>query len=253
MDAFEPETRVDEIAEDIFRICTYVKSFDLGFNVFLIRDDEPLLFHLGLNLIFPKVHEAVGSLIDVSRLRWLAFSHYGADECGSINRWLELAPQSTAACSVVGKRVSVDDVALRPARELLDGEVIETGKRRFRFLQTPHLPHGWDAGLMFEETTRTLLCSDLGTHHGEVEPIITEGLGDRTRHGIEKYADGPMDHAHVWTPRTESTFRRLASLQPRTLAIMHGSSFQGDGAGALLEAMDVWREMLAPEPVGSLA
>lgn len=235
---------VTEIAEDVFRICNYVAAFDLQFNTFLIRDEEPLLFHTGLNMLFSENVEAVGSLIDPADLRWIGFSHYEADECGALNRWLVLAPEATAACSVVAKRVSVDDVALRPAAELMDGETLLIGRHRLRFVQTPHVPHGWDAGMMFDELTGTLFCSDLGTHHGDAEPVITSGLGERTREGIERYLDGPMDQSFAWTMHTEATLHRLMDLEPKTLAIMHGSSFQGDCRGALAEVSEVWWEML---------
>lgn len=235
---------ITEIAEDVFRICNYVAPFDLQFNSFLIRDEEPLLFHAGLNMLFSENTEAVGSLIDVADLRWIGFSHYEADECGALNRWQVMAPQSEAVCSAVAKRVSVDDVALRPAFELLDGEMLVTGKHRLRFLQTPHVPHGWDAGMLFDEVTGTLLCSDVGTHHGDVGPMISSGLGERTRQGIERYVGSEMDHAHGWTNETESILRRMADLEPTTLAIMHGSSFQGDCRRALGEVSEVWWEML---------
>lgn len=235
---------ITEIAEDIFRICNYVAPFDLGFNTFLIRDEEPLLFHTGLNMLFAENNEAVGSLIDPTDLRWIAFSHYEADECGALNRWMMQAPESTALCSAVAKRVSVDDVSLRPARELMDGETVVTGKHRLRFLQTPHVPHGWDAGMMFDELTGTLFCSDVGTHHGNAAAVVTSGLGELTRLGIGRYVGTPMDHVHAWTHKTEGVLHRLADLEPKTLAIMHGSSFQGDCREALGEVAEVWREVL---------
>jgi len=239
-------TTVTEIAPDIFRLCTYIKPYDLQFSQFLIRDEEPLLFHTGLNMIFPEVIAAAESVFDPTTLRWIAFSHYEADECGALNKWLTVAPQSTAACSIVGKGVSVDDVSVRPARGLADGEMLSTGRYRLRFLQTPHVPHGWDAGLMYEEVTGTLLCSDIGTHHGDREPVIEVGIADRTRDGISRYVGGPMDHAHPYTARAAGVLARLADLKPRTLATMHGSTYQGDGQQALMEIAQVWKETLTP-------
>src|SRR5436190_12385680 len=149
-------TRVDEIAPDIFRISTYVPDFNLQFNQFLVKDDKPLLFETGMKQMFPLVREAVSRVIDPASLRYVSFSHFEPDECGSLNEWLALAPRAEAICSVVGAMVFVNDGAVRPARGLNHDEVIQTGKYRFRFKSTPHLPHGWDAGMLFEETTQTL-------------------------------------------------------------------------------------------------
>ena len=143
--------RVDEIAPDVFRICVYVPEMQLQFNHFLIRDDEPLLFHAGYRGMFPLLREAVGRVMDPSKLRWIGFSHFESDECGALNHWLEIAPSAQAACSQIGSIVSVDDYAIRPSRGLTDGEVLVTGKYRFRFCSTKHLPHGWDAGMLFED------------------------------------------------------------------------------------------------------
>src|SRR4029077_14860293 len=166
-------TRVDEISADIFRISTYVPEFNLQFNQFLIRDDEPLLFETGMKQIFPLIREAVSKVIDPASLRYVSFSHFEPDECGSLNEWLGLAPRAEALCSVVGAMVFVNDAAVRPARGLANDETVRTGKYTFRFKSTPHLPHGWDAGVLFEETTRTLLCSDLLGHAGDTS-VITE-------------------------------------------------------------------------------
>src|SRR5215475_6651464 len=153
-------TRVDEIAPDIFRISTYFADFNLQFNQFLVRDDEPLLFETGMKQLFPLVREAVSRIIDPGSLRYVSFSHFEPDECGSLNEWLTIAPRAEALCSVVGAMVFVNDSALRPARARNNDEVIRTGKHAVRFKATPHLPHGWDAGVLFEEKTQTLLCSD---------------------------------------------------------------------------------------------
>jgi flavorubredoxin len=145
----ESRTTIDEVAPDVFRISTYVPEADLQFGQFLVRDKEPLLFETGMKGLFPAVREAVAKLIDPTTVRWVAFSHFEADECGSLNEWLALAPRAQAACSLVGAIVSVDDFAMRPARQLTDGEEFTTGKRRYRFLHTPHVPHCWEAGMLF--------------------------------------------------------------------------------------------------------
>src|SRR5215471_19278284 len=143
---------ITEIAPDTYRISIYVPQANLQFNHFLIKDDEPLLFHTGLKAMFPLVHEAVATLINPAQLRWIGFSHFESDECGALNRWLEAAPMAEPTCSLTGALVSVNDFAAKPARGLSQDDVLSTGKYRFRFCQTPHLPHGWDAGVLFEET-----------------------------------------------------------------------------------------------------
>jgi flavorubredoxin len=234
---------VTEIAPDVFRISTYVAPFDLQFNQFLVRDDEPLLFHTGLRALLPAVREAVASLIEPAALRWISFSHFEADECGSLNDWLTLAPKAQTACSFVGAAVSVDDVSLRPARALQDGETFSTGNKRYRFLHTPHVPHCWEAGMLFEESTATLFCSDLLDHGGDVEPLTESDVVGRHRDNLLRFQQGPFANYMPWTPNTEPTLRRLADLQPRTLAIMHGSAFRGDGRQALIDEIQVLREI----------
>ena len=148
---------ITEIGPDLYRISTYVPEIDLQFNEFLVKDDQPLLFHTGMKAMFPFVRDEVARVIDPSSIRWIGFSHFEADECGSLNEWLQIAPAAQPVCSTVGALVNVNDFATRPARGMTDGEVLNTGKYRFRFLQTPHVPHGWDAGLLFEEVRGTLL------------------------------------------------------------------------------------------------
>ncbi len=236
--------RVTEIAPDLYSISIYVPEFNLRFNHFLIKDDEPLLFHTGMKHMFPLVREAVASILDVKRLRWISFSHFEADECGALNDWLAAAPRAEPACSLVGALVSVNDAALRPARALANEEVLTTGKYRLRFRQTPHVPHNWEAGLLFEETTRTLLCSDLFTHEGDVEPVIESGIVDRARHWLIQGQAGPFANAYPYTPLTGPTLHGLADLKPKRLALMHGSSFVGDGEGALRELATTMQELL---------
>jgi flavorubredoxin len=227
-------TSVTEIAPDIFRICTFIPEADLQFGQFLVRDDEPLLFHSGMRGIFPMVKDAVATLIDPADLRWIGFSHFEADECGALNEWLAVAPNATPVCSMVGKMVSVDDfIGKDLTRGMADGEVLETGKRRFRFLATPHLPHCWEAGFMFEETSGVLFCSDLFHQNGDVEPLTTSDVVGRARQTILDYQQGPLANYLPYTKNTGRDLERLAALNPKVLATMHGSVYEGDGAAAL--------------------
>ncbi len=236
-------TTVNEVAPDVFRIATYVPEADLEFGQFLVRDEEPLLFETGMKALFPAVREAVAKVLDPSTIRWVSFSHFEADECGALNEWLSIAPRAQAACSLVGAIVSVNDFATRPARSLEDGENFSTGKRRFRFLHTPHVPHCWEAGVLFEETDRTLFCSDLLQQNGERPPVGGPELVDLCRQSMMNYQKGPFANYLPYTPHTDGTFRRLAALEPKTLATMHGSVLRGDGAQALRELAAVVREI----------
>ena len=237
--------QITEVAPDLFRITTFLEPFNLQFSQFLVHYAEPLLYHTGPRALFPAVKEAVASLIDVRTLRWIGVSHFEADECGSLPEWQQLAPQSDAVCSMVGKLVSVDDcLALRPAKGMTDGEVLETGKYRFRFLATPHVPHCWESGLMFEETQRTLLCSDLLHQNGNVEPVTQSDVVGRSRDVLMEYQQGPLANYMPYCTLTDSTINRLASLQPKTVATMHGSVYVGDGGKALRDLATVFREVL---------
>jgi len=240
-------TMITEVAPDLFRIATFVEPFNLQFSQFLVRDEEPLLFHTGPRALFAVVREAVASLIDLQSLRWIGFSHFEADECGTLPEWQSLAPQSMAVCSMVGKLVSVDDcLALRPAKGMTDGEVLQTGKYRFRFLATPHVPHCWEAGLLFEETQRTLLCSDLFHQAGDVEPVAQSDVIGRCRHVLLEYQKGPLANYIPYCTLTDATLKRLATLQPKTLATMHGSVYAGDGSRALHNLAAVFQEVFDP-------
>ena len=152
--------RIDEIAPDLFRISIYVPQIDLQFNHFLVRDEEPLLFHTGMRRMFPDVRDAVARVLDPATIRWISWSHFEVDECGALNDWLAIAPRAQAACSQVGVLVNLEDFAARPPRGLTRDEVIDTGRHRFRFIPTPHLPHGWDAGVLFEGAADELRASD---------------------------------------------------------------------------------------------
>ena len=235
---------VTEIAPDIYQIVTYVPEADLQFNQFLVKDEEPLLFHTGMNALFPLVQEAVASLIDPATLRWISFSHFEADECGSLNQWLQLAPNAQAACSMLGAMVSVNDFAIRPARGLEHGEVLSTGKHRFRFLRTPHVPHCWEAGMLFEETNGTLLCSDLFHQGGIVEPLTTSDVIERARKTLVDYQAGPLANYMPYTKHTDGILQSLAELKPRTIAPMHGSAYVGDGERAIRDFAVMMREVL---------
>ncbi len=238
-------TNITEIAPDIFRINTFIPEFNLGFSQFLVRDDEPLLFHTGMKGIFPIVREAVATLIDPAKLRWVGFSHFEADECGSLNEWQAIAPEATAVCSFVAKVVSVDDFAPKnPAKGMADGETFETGSRRFRFISTPHVPHCWEAGMLFEETTGVLFCTDLLHQNGDVEPSTTSDVIGRARETFREYQGGPLANYFPYTANTDGEIRRLAALKPKLLATMHGSVFEGDGDRALLDYAEMIQQEL---------
>jgi flavorubredoxin len=235
--------KITEIARDIFKISTFIPEIDLEFNQFLVRDDEPMLFHTGLKRLFPQVREAVARLVPPKAIRWIGFSHYEADECGSLNDWLELAPEAQTICSLVGALVSLNDVSIRPPRPMADDEVLETGKHRFRFLRTPHVPHCWEASLLFEETSGTLFCSDILTHNGEVEPVTESDVVGRAKDSLLRAEAGPFADAYPYTQQTDGIMNRLADLRPNVLALMHGSSFVGNGEKALRDYATVLREV----------
>jgi flavorubredoxin len=236
--------RVAEIAPDHYSISIYVPEFNLRFNHFLIKDDEPLLFHTGMKQMFPLVRDAVARVIDPSTLRWISFSHFEADECGALNDWLTIAPHADPVCGLVGALVSVNDFANRPARVLTHDEILKTGKYRVRFRQTPHVPHNWEAGLLFEEVTRTLLCSDLFTHEGDVGPVTESDIVDRAKRALNEGQAGAFANAYPYTPLTEPILHGLAELRPKQLALMHGSAFVGDGERALHDLAIIMREVL---------
>ena len=237
---------VHEIADDIFRIATYVAPFNLQFAQFLVRDEEPLLFHTGLRGLFPDVRDAVATVIDPSTVRWIGFSHVEADECGSLNEWLQLAPGAQAVCSLVGALVSVNDMTQREAKAMSTGDVLEIGRHRLRFIATPHVPHAWEAGVMLDETTGTLLCSDLFHQNGELEPTTEGDVVGRARAVYQEYEAGPFARYMPYTDYTSQILDELAALKPTRLATMHGSVFIGDGAAALRDLDRAMRETLRP-------
>jgi flavorubredoxin len=226
-------TNVHEVAEGIFRINTPVIIEGAGgfsFNQYLILDDEPLLFHTGPRKMFPLVREAVASLLPVERLRYIGFSHVEADECGSLNDWLRIAPNSVPVCGSVAAMVSISDLADRPPRALADGEQLCLGQHSLRWLDTPHLPHAWECGFLTEESTATLLCGDLFTQGGAALPALTEsdilGPSEAFRQTMDYFSH---------TKHARALLEKLAQTNPRTLACMHGSAWHGDGAKLLRE------------------
>ena len=246
--------RIDEVATDVFRISLYVPQIDLQFNHFLIRDEEPLLFHTGLRGMFPAVREAVASVIDPVTLRWISWSHFEVDECGALNEWLAVSPQAVPVCGELGAMININDFANRPPRALKPDEMLVTGRHRFRFVPTPHLPHGWDAGVLFEEADRVLLCSDLLHQIGDVEPTTTGDITGRYRHALETYQKSPVLMDYVpYTGNTKRQLEKLAALKPRTLAAMHGSTFIGDGAGLLTESANILRDVSAAAHLNGVA
>ena len=224
-------TNVQEIAPAVYRINTPTEiagGTAFSFNQFLIADDEPLLFHTGPKRMFQHVVEAIGKVVPIERLRYVAFSHFEADECGSLNDFLALAPSALPVCGQIAAGVSVNDIAARPPRALADGEVLRTGQHAFKWLDAPHVPHGWECGFMMELETRTLLCGDLFTQGGPGRTPVTDGdiLGPS-----EEFRSQMDYYAH--TPSTAAVLERLAREDPRTLACMHGSAYRGDGAKLL--------------------
>jgi len=244
------QSKVTEIAKNTYRISTFHPDYRIQFNQFLINDDEPLLWHTGFKRMFEITRDAVASVVDPAALRWIGFSHFESDECGALNQWLAASPRAQTVCSFVGAKVMVNDFADRAPRPLADGEVLQTGRHRLRFLATPQVPHAWDAGLFFDETEQTLLCSDLFFHPGDPEPLTGADIVSRAEDAIRSNLAGPMAKDIPYTPYTDSTLRRVAGLKPRTLAVMHGSSFQGDGEKAILDLTVVIRDVLG-KPEGA--
>lgn len=235
---------ITEIAPNVHRICVFHPEINLQFNHFLVVDDEPLLFHTGMRRMFPQILEAVGRIIDPATLRWIGFSHFEVDECGSLNEWLAAAPQAQAVAGVVGSLVNLTDFANRPPRALQPDETFSTGRFRFRYRPTPHLPHGWDAGVLFEETEGVLFCSDLFHHNGDVEPLTESDILGRVRQSMQEYQSGPLMDYMPYTNKTRPMLESLATLNPKTLAIMHGSSFAGNAGKALIELDVIMKETL---------
>jgi flavorubredoxin len=234
-------TRIDEIASGIYRISIPIRELPIpggfSFNQYLIVDEEPLLFHTGLRRTFPLVREAISKVMPVERLRHLGLSHFEADECGALNEFLGVAPSAAPLSSQIAAMVSVNDVADRAGRGLAEGEEISLGKHHLTWIYTPHVPHGWDCGVLFDKTTQTLLCGDLFTQGGADTPPLTESEVLSPSELFRK----PMDYfAH--STGTSAILERLAALNPTTLACMHGSAFRGDGSSLLRELSRILEE-----------
>lgn len=238
--------KISEIAPNVFRISIFAQRGNLQFNHFLVKDDEPLLYHTGLRGMHAEVREAVSTLIEVSALRHIGFSHFESDECGSLVEWLAAARNCDVVCGQLGARVNVNDLIGRESHGLADGETFTTGKYRFRFCQTPHLPHGWDSGVLFEETHKTLFCSDLFHQAGDVESLTSDDVVGRSHEAMKGYQAGILAEYMPYTPVTTRNLTKLAELKPKTLAIMHGSSFTGDCARALGELDVALRDIFGP-------
>ena len=236
------ETRISEIADGIYRLSTFVPEIappaGFTFNQFLVLGDEPLLFHTGLRKMFPLVSESVSRIMPVQDLRWITFGHYEADECGAMNEWLAVAPTAQVAHGTTGCLVSLNDMADRAPRILANGEVIDIGGKRIRYIDTPHVPHGWDAGVIYEETSQTLFCGDLFTHLGNGSALTQSDIVGPALAAEDIFYDTSLG------PSIAPTVRRLADLTPRTLALMHGSSFNGDAVTALHDLANAYDKRL---------
>ena len=236
------KTEVSEIADRIYRLSTFVNAVGptgFTFNQFLIDADEPLLFHYGQRSLFPLISAAVKSVIPLEKLRWTTCSHVEADESGALNQWLAAAPRATPAHGQVGCNIWLRDMADREPHVLANDEVLDLGGKRVRWLDTPHVPHNWDAGVIYEETTGTLFSSDLFTPFGPAAPTKESEIV-----GPEIATEKAVPYMPV-TRLTEPTLRRLAGLKPTTIALMHGPAFKGDGAAALTALADHYRDRLA--------
>lgn len=235
------DTAVDEVAPDVFRLSTYVDPPGLVFNQYLVRGQEPLLFHTGHRQLFPAVREALSRVLDPAALRWVSFGHLEADEAGAMNEWLAVAPHARVTHGQLGVRVSLNDLADRPPRALAEGEVLDLGDRRVRWIGTAHVPHGWDSGLLYEETTGTLLCGDLFTRTGP------HGATDDTDPVGPALAAEDLFGFTALTPTTAPAIRALADLDPSTLGLMHGPAFTGNAPAALRALADAYAGRLRDE------
>ena len=238
------ETQIDEIADRIFRLSTYIPEIappaGFTFNQFVVDADEPLLFHCGPHSMFPLISEAFGKIMPINRLRWITFGHVESDECGAMNDWLAAAPDATVAFNALGCELSVTDMAVRPPRAIADGEVLDLGSRRVRFITTPHVPHNWEAQVVFEEVTGTLLCGDLLGHVDGRAATTDADIVDAALTTEGMFGSMSMG------PLTVPTIRRLADLQPNVLGLMHGSSIVGgDTGGQLRRLADAIEQQLA--------
>jgi flavorubredoxin len=235
------QTTVDEIAPGIYRLSTWVPDITehgFTFNQFLLTGDEPMLFHCGLRQLFPLVSEAITGVIPLEKLRWISFGHLEADECGAMNRFLAAAPNAEVIHGPLAIMLSLNDMCDRPPVTAADDVVLDIGGHQLRFIATPHVPHNWEAALWFDETTSTLLAGDLFTHTGN-PPALTES--DCVAPALAAEA---LFHATGLSTNLVPTLEQLAALNPRTLAIMHGASFRGDGAAQLRALADGYTALI---------
>jgi flavorubredoxin len=233
------ETRVTEIADGVHQLTTYVPEADFSFNQYLVAAVEPLLFHTGPRRMFPLVSGAVSQVVPAEQLRWISFGHVESDECGSMNEWLAVAPQSTVVQGMTGCMVSITDLADRAPRPLQQGEVLDIGGHAMRWIDTPHVPHSWEAGLLYDETTRTLLCGDLFTRTGEYAAASNDDIVGPAIAAEDLFSASSLG------PTSSATVRQLAELDIDTLALMHGPAFSGDCRAALLGLADDFDHRIA--------
>ena len=238
------ETTVDEIGTDFYRLSTYIPEItEHGFTVnqFLLTGDEPFLFHTGMRQLFPLVSDAINRVMPVEKLRWISIGHIEADECGAMNMLLAVAPNAEVIAGPLAVMLSLTDLCDRPPVVAPEDGVLDIGGHRLRFIPTPHVPHNWEAGLWFDETTTTLLAGDLLTHVGAC-PALTES--DIVEPALEAEE---FFHATGLTTNLQPTLEQLAELKPTALAIMHGASFSGDGAAQLRALADGYAAMAASQ------
>lgn len=241
------KTQIDEIADRIFRLSTFVPEIaapaGFTFNQYLIDAGEPLLFHCGPRRMFPSVRAALETVMSAERLRWISFGHVESDECGAMNLWLEAAPKAEVFHGRTACMVSLNDLADRPPRALGNGDVLDIGSKRVRYIDTPHVPHAWESGLIYEESTQTLFCGDLFTHVGQGPAVTRDSIVEAAIAAERAFRSTSL------APATGSTIRALAKLEPKTLAVMHGSCFKGDCASALSKLADFYEaESAGKEP-----
>ena len=233
------ETRIAEVADGVHQLTTYVAEMDFSFNQYLITGDEPMLFHTGPRQMFPLVSDALAKVTPISTLRWVAFGHVESDECGAMNEWLRAAPDATVVQSMTGVMVSLNDLADRAPRPLADGEVLDIGGHQLRWIDTPHVPHAWEAGVLYDETTKTLFCGDLFTHGGTNPALTSDDIMGPA------IAAEDLFHYSSLAPASSATVRSLAGLDVATLALMHGPAFNGDCATALQDLADDYDKRIA--------
>ena len=236
-------TITTEIDDGIYRISTYLPDGPPGgitFNQFVVMGDEPLLFHTGTRALFPVVRDAVATVVNPTTIRWISSGHASRpDEYGALQEWEATAPHASTTHGRAGGFLCLSDMSSRPLRPIADGEVLDLGSHQLRWMDTPHVPGPWEAGVMFDDSTRTLFCGDLFSRTGQTEPTTTDDVSEAA------IAHDQLMHGHAYTPNTGPTLRRLAALEPQRLALMHGPTFCGDGAAQLFALADYFDSRLA--------